>query len=134
MIISEYTDCNYNESDIRRLYDSVGWCAYTEDMDALAEGFRNSLLILAAYEENELLGLIRAVGDGRTVVFIQDILVLPSRQRSGIGTALIKALLSRYPNVRQIQLTTDNTPETNAFYKSLGFTELSEFGCCGWMK
>ena len=33
------------------------------------------MLTLAAYEKNQLLGMIRTVGDGHTVVFIQDILV-----------------------------------------------------------
>ena len=37
-------------------------------------------------------------------------------------------------NVRQIQLVTDNTPKTVAFYKSLGFLDFAEFGCCGFMR
>ena len=89
---------------------------------------------MAAYENDELLGIIRTVGDGFTIVFIQDILVFPEKQRQGIGTALLKAVLDRYPNVRQIELATDNTPKTVAFYKSLGFSEFSEIGCCGFMR
>ena len=96
--------------------------------------YKNSLLVLAAYESDELLGIIRVVGDGFTIVFVQDILVFPSAQRKGVGTALLKAVLERYPDVRQIELTTDNTPKTVAFYKSLGFSELWEVGCCGFMK
>ena len=87
-----------------------------------------------AYEDDDLLGIIRAVGDGYTVVFIQDILVYPEKQRQGVGTALIKAVLTRYPDVRQIELTTDKTPKTFAFYKSLGFSEFSEMGCCGFIR
>lgn len=132
MEIREYSD--YKEDEIFRLYQSVGWTAYTENMAALEQGYKNSLLVLAAYEKDTLLGIIRAVGDGFTIVFIQDILVYPEYQRKGIGTALLKAVLSRYPHVRQIELATDNTPETVAFYKSLGFSELSEIGCCGFMK
>lgn len=132
MEIREYTD--YQADEILRLYNSVGWTAYTEDPAALEQGFRHSLLILAAYENGELLGIIRTVGDGATIVFVQDILVFPEKQRSGIGTALLKAVLQRYPNVRQIQLVTDNTPKTVEFYKSCGFSEYSEIGCCGFMR
>ena len=107
---------------------------HTEDMQALEQGYRNSLLVLAAYEKDDLLGIVRVVGDGFTVVFIQDILVFPEKQRQGVGTALLEAVLERYPYVRQIQLTTDNTPQATAFYKSMGFTDLSEIGCCGFMK
>lgn len=132
MEIREYTE--YKEEEIRKLYSKVGWIAYTENMFALEQGYRNSLLVLAAYEDDELQGIIRAVGDGYTIVFIQDILVYPDRQRQGIGTALLKAVLERYPNVRQIELVTDNTKKTISFYKSMGFSELSETGCCGFMK
>jgi ribosomal protein S18 acetylase RimI-like enzyme len=130
--IREYT--KYNEEEISCLYNAVGWTAYTENMPALREGFKNSMLVLAAYDGEELLGIIRTVGDGATIVFVQDILVFPDKQRRGIGTALLKEILNRYPNVRQIELATDNTAKTVAFYKSMGFAEMSEIGCCGFMK
>ena len=132
MEIREYI--KYNEEEISRLYNAVGWTAYTENMPALREGFKNSMLVLAAYDGEELLGIIRTVGDGATIVFVQDILVFPDKQRQGIGTALLREILNRYPNVRQIELATDNTAKTVGFYKSMGFAEMSEIGCCGFMK
>lgn len=131
MEIREYTE--YREEEILRLYTAVGWTTYTDHPRALEQGFRHSLLVLAAYEGDELIGLIRAVGDGSTIVFIQDLLVDPAHQRQGIATALVRAVLARYPDVRQVELVTDNTPRIIAFYKSLGFTEFSEIGCCGFM-
>ena len=132
MEIKEYK--TYKKDEIRALYAAVGWTAYTEVLPALERGFQNSLLVLAAYEDGELIGLIRVVGDGATVVFVQDLLVAPQKQRQGVGTALLKAVLDRYSNVRQLLLTTDNTPKTIAFYKSLGFSDLSTLGCCGIMR
>ena len=132
MQIKEYK--NYNEVEIAALYESVGWTAYTDDLDALRRGFENSLLVLGAYDGETLLGIIRVVGDASTIVFIQDILVFPGHQRKGIGTALLKEVLHRYAHVRQIALTTDNTEMTKAFYKSLGFHEYSEYGICGFMR
>ena len=132
MEIREYTE--YSRDEIQRLYSQVGWTVYTEDLKALEQGFKNSLLVLASFENDELLGIIRVVGDGFTVILVQDILVFPQYQRQGIGTALLKAVLDRYSHVRQIQLVTDNTPQTVAFYKSLGFSDFSALGCCGFMK
>lgn len=132
MEIKEYKECK--EDEIKRLYTEVGWSAYTENMQTLEQGYKNSLLVLAAYQNEELLGIIRVVGDGFTIVFVQDILVFPQKQRQGVGTALLKAVLAKYPDVRQIELVTDNTPKTVAFYKSLGFYEFSEIGCCGFMR
>lgn len=132
MIICEYKQ--YIEQEILHLYASVGWTAYTDHPELLRKGFENSMLTLAAYEDEQLLGIIRTVGDGHTSVFVQDILVFPEYQRKGVGSALLQAILDRYSHVRQIELTTDNTPKTIAFYKSMGFRELSEIGCFGFMK
>ncbi len=127
MEIREYSE--YREEEILRLYDSVCWAAYTSNPDALREGFRSSLCVLAAYEGDALAGLIRAVGDGQTVVLIQDLLVSPSFQRRGIGSALLAAMMNRYQSVRQVQLLTDDTPDALAFYRSAGLRPVSEI-CC----
>ncbi len=132
MEIREYT--SYNEQKILNLYSSVGWTAYTDDPESLKAGFENSLLTLAAYEGDMLLGVIRTVGDGQTIVYIQDILVLPEYQRRGIGTALVRAVLECFREVRQIVLATDNTPKTIAFYEFLGFVQLTKMGCYEFMK
>lgn len=132
MDIREYK--NYRDAEILSLYAAVGWTAYTAQPEQLKKGFAHSLLTLAAYEQEKLVGLIRVVGDGCTVVFVQDLLVLPAYQRQGIGTALMKAVLERFPSVRQIELAADDTPQTAAFYESLGFRRMQEIGCCGFMK
>lgn len=77
---------------------------------------------------------MRVVGDGYTIIFIQDILVNPEYQRKGIGTLLVQSVLERFDKVRQIELTTDEMPSTLAFYESLGFRKMSEIGCCGLIK
>ena len=132
MEIREYT--TYNGKEILSLYTSVGWTAYTDRPEVLKRGFEHSLLTLAAYEGDALMGLIRLVGDGETVIFIQDLLVYPEHQRRGVGTALVKAVLNRFSHVRQIELATDDTEKTKAFYRSFGFREFSEIGCCGFMR
>lgn len=132
MDIREYK--TYDETEILGLYASVGWTAYTEQPESLRRGFEASLLVLAAYEDGALVGLIRVVGDGQTIVFVQDILVHPSCQQRGIGTALLKEVLKRYSHVRQIELMTDDTPKTRAFYESVGFRTMASLGCCGFMK
>ena len=93
---------------------------HTEQPEALRRGFAGSLLTLAARENGTLVGLLRAVGDGCTVVLVQDLLVRPDHQRRGIGTALMQAALERFRSVRQVQLLTDDTEKTKGFYRSLG--------------
>ena len=132
MEIREYSP--YDEAEVLSLYESVGWVAYTRSPQTLRAGFEGSLFILAAYEGDRLVGLLRAVGDGQTVVLLQDILVRPDRQRRGVGTELVRAALVRCSNVRQVQLVTDDRAETRAFYESLGFKSLDQLGCKGFMR
>ena len=132
MIIKPYK--HYNECEILPLYRAVGWSNYYEHPEMLEKAYAGSLCILAAHEDEKLVGIIRAVGDGHSILFIQDILVYPEFQRKGIGTALMNALLEKYRYVYQIELATDHTEKTIAFYKSLGFYPLHEIGCCGFTK
>lgn len=132
IIIREYRE--YRQMEILDLYRSVGWSVYYNQPEVLAKAFRNSLCIFAAYEEGQLAGLIRAVGDGASVVFIQDVLVRPAYQRRGIGTRLMAALLDRYKNVRQIHLLTDDIPDTVAFYQAVGFTPVQQNHCIAFTR
>ena len=124
----------YDPAQILPLYEAVGWRNYYTCPDMVEKAYANSLCILAAYADEKVVGVIRCVGDGQSIVFIQDILVLPEYQRRGIGTALMKELLQRYEHVYQIQLATDNTEKTKAFYTSLGFQPVDRIGCCAFMK
>lgn len=122
------TDQKPTMPEILALYKSVGWSMYTRDPARLERALTHSLTVLSAYEGKQLVGLIRAVGDGETILFIQDLLVLPEYQRRGIGKQLIEALLARFPEVRQRVLLTDDDPKTRSFYKAAGFVESQQMG------
>lgn len=130
--IKEYV-C-YNESEILKLYESVGWENYTTNPTLLKNAYNNSLKIFGAYDNGKLLGIIRVVGDGYSIIYIQDILVFPEYQRQGIGTALLEMVLKEYKSVYQKTLLTDNTEKTINFYKSLGFNMDTEIECRAFMK
>lgn len=132
MEIREY--CTFRQDEIVHLYKSVGWVSYIERQDQLENAYANSLCVFGAYEDDQLVGIIRAVGDGVTIVFIQDVVVLPQYQRQGIGTMLMKAVMERYPSVYQMELLTDDTEKTVAFYKSLGLKPANELGCLSFIR
>ena len=132
MTIKEYD--HFQLDEIVNLYESVGWTSYLERVDTLREAYANSLCVLGAYDSENLVGILRAVGDGKTIVFIQDILVLPEYQRQGIGSKLLQAVMERYQYVYQMELLTDNTEKTKAFYRSAGFTASDDLGCLAFIK
>lgn len=113
---------------ILSLYDSVGWSAYTDDPEVLIQALANSTFAVYAYDQQQqLAGLIRVISDNATICYVQDILVRPSAQRSGIGRALFDAVLQKFQHVRQLVLITDDMPQQRAFYESMGLTEGAEF-------
>ena len=129
------TECQtYRAEEILPLYAAVGWSNYTENPDMLRRSFENSLLTLAAWEGTQLLGILRCVGDGASVVFLQDLLVHPARQRRGVGTALFQAMLARFPAVYQLELLTDATEKTDAFYRTQGLRPAEDLGCRAYVK
>ena len=127
----EIRDCGpLNRGELCSLYESVGWTNYTVRPDMLEAAFRGSLCAIGAYDvKGRLIGVVRAVGDGASVLFVQDLLVRPEWQGRGVGTALLRALLDRYPDVYQTQLLTDRTEKTCAFYRRMGFAPAGEMGC-----
>ena len=117
--------------DVLHLYQAVGWTNYTNQPQMLEQALSHSLATYLARDGEEIVGLVRLVGDGFSSVFVQDLIVLPSYQRQGIGSNLMKEALADYKDVYQIQLVTEETEKTLGFYRSLGFETLSSFQCTG---
>ena len=117
--------------DVLHLYQAVGWTNYTNQPQMLEQALSHSLTTYLARDGEEIVGLVRLVGDGFSSVFVQDLIVLPSYQRQGIGSNLMKEALADYKDAYQIQLTTEQTEKTLGFYRSLGFETLSTYDCTG---
>ena len=117
--------------DVLHLYQAVGWTNYTNQPQMLEQALSHSLATYLARDGEEIVGLVRLIGDGFSSVFVQDLIVLPSYQRQGIGSALMKESLEDFKEVYQVQLVTEQTEKTLGFYRSLGFEALSSFQCTG---
>ena len=120
--------------EIFPLYGAVGWTNYTTNPTMLKNALEHSLFLISARDEDgKLVGFLRAVGDGYSILYIQDIIVLPEYQRQGIGTQLLRQTLEHFKEVYQIILTTDSELKTIAFYEANGFTALSKYGCTSFI-
>ena len=117
--------------DVLHLYQAVGWTNYTHQPQMLEQALSHSLVIYLAFDGDAVVGLTRLVGDGFSSIFVQDLIVLPSYQRQGIGSALMKQALEDFKEVYQVQLATEQTEKNVGFYRSMGFETLSTYGCTG---
>ena len=127
-------DIILNVEDILYLYNDVGWSSYTKNIDSLIKSIKNSLKVISVWDNDLLVGLIRVVGDGHSIIYIQDILILQKYKNSGIGKRLIEIILDKYKNVRQKVLLTDKEEKNILFYKKVGFSMAEEFGCVSFVK
>jgi ribosomal protein S18 acetylase RimI-like enzyme len=114
-----------DSNQVLALYEGVGWSAYTKEPERLLKGLAQSQVI-TAYVEEQLVGLIRCITDGQTILYIQDLLVAPEFQRQKIGQRLLKKKLANHPSIRQKVLITDNTEKTRRFYETCGFSSVEE--------
>lgn len=110
-----------DQKNLIALYEDVEWYAYTKNINQLEQALLNSLYVLSAWEEENLIGLIRVVGDGLTILYIQDILVLNRHQNQGIATDLLDQVLENFKEVRQKVLLTEEASNIRHFYEKHGF-------------
>ena len=126
------------DENLRPLYESVGWTSYTDKISDLRTLLSNSQSVYSAWDNELLVGLIRTVGDGISIQYVQDILVLPHYQKQGIGSELLQKVIEKSKDIRQFVLITDGSEENKAaieFYKKHGLQTFEESGVCGlWRK
>ncbi len=90
--------------------------------------------VYTLWDDTNLVGLARVVGDGYTIIYIQDILILEKYQSMGLGSLIINKILKDYKEVRQILLITEDTEKTVNFYKKNKLTDASKLGVVTFMK
>lgn len=116
------------------LYGSVGWTVYTRDPERLERALAGSALVATARDaDGRLVGLVRAVGDGVSICYVQDLLVRPDRQRGGVGRALVEHVRAGQAAGVLLVLTTDaggteDGDRSHPFYRALGFAPHAEQG------
>lgn len=115
------------------LYRDAGWTAYLDDPKNSMAGVMASRRLVTAWDDTTLVGLARSVGDGKTIVYVQDLLVMSAYRRRGIGKGLMRRLLQG-ENVRQTVLIADDSPWLRNFYKACGFENVADYHCAGFIK
>ncbi len=90
----------------------------TRTPEIVEQVFKGSYAACYAFEGHELVGAGRAISDGVTSSVIYDVVVLPNRQRQGIGTMIVEDLLHRLPKSSVMLL---SVPGKCEFYRKFGF-------------
>ncbi len=110
---------DFDVKDIERLFLSVNWDSgkYPEK---LVRALHNSTHVISAWDNDRLVGLVRALDDVETVAFLHYLLVDPEYQGFHIGDELMKRILSFFNEHLYIKIMPSD-PKTMAFYEKYGF-------------
>jgi len=104
---------------VQGLYLSVGW-QYREIQEIKAS-FDKSILVVSAWDNEMLIGIGRATGDGIFNATIWDVAVRPAYQNSGIGTLIVKTMLTKLNDCGIPLITLYAEWPKKSFYSKLGF-------------
>ena len=116
---------NKNINEFNLLYDSVGWGAYDKTISKRA--LDNTFYSVSVYDDDNIVGYGRLIGDTICFMYIQNIMVKPEFQNKKIGTLIMNKLLEKInelkkenPNIRVYLGASKNKEE---FYERFGFVK-----------
>jgi len=114
-------------SDIIWLYRAEGWWSKETDDDELVDRIvAGSHCFLIVKKESEIIGMGRALSDGVSDAYIQDVTVKKNFRGQGIGTKIIQKLVERLHSdgLKWIGLIAEKN--SHQFYEQLGFKKMSD--------
>ena len=120
---------------IAGLYISAKWINDGDDTSFLLPALKGSALVAGAFEEKgTIVGIARALSDGCSDAYIQDVVVSPDYRGQGIGKRLIETLVDGLKNKGVDWIALVGEPGTEDFYRKLGWNEKHGFTMWQWDK
>lgn len=116
---------------LHNLFISVGWSNGGETSDMIKKynvPFINSTLVISAWKNECLIGVVRVLSDKIFRSIIYDLLVLPEYQNKGIGKELVKRCIEHFPNSEWLVGT---MKDIAGFYEKIGFQQIDKHNSDG---
>ena len=110
----------FTQEQVQKLFLSVNWTSGNYPK-RLYKALMNSSTVLTAWDDEELVGLIRVLDDTEMLAQIHYVLVRPDHQGKGIAGTMLEHIKEKYKDFMYI----DAMPEDKnnvPFYEKHGFT------------
>jgi spermidine synthase len=117
-----------DRDDFIRLYEEAGWWrkSYEKDVSFIDGLVMGSTCFIGAFEGNTMVGMGRAVSDGVSDAYIQDVVILKAYRGKGIGAKILSKIL-RYLRGRGIDwIGLIAEPGQEPFYNRYGFVRMKK--------
>ena len=113
----------YPTAPIARLYAAGGWWREHYDPSHIPPMLRGSYAVAIAIDvaTGETIGMGRAISDGASDAYIQDVIVEEPYRGRGIGRRIVDALLERCSADGILWVGVVAEPDSVAFWKRAGF-------------
>lgn len=115
---------------ILALYRHPGWWQTDDNpqyLETVAKIIADTYCFVIAKDGDEIIGMGRALSDGVSDAYIQDVTVYSDYRRQGIGAAIIHKLIEHLKanGIQWIGLISE--PGYESFYESLGFGRMEGY-------
>jgi len=125
------TNCTEKQIvDIVSLYACAGWWKEEYNAAGIPRLVESSFCFFTAQDmDGRIVGMGRALSDGVSVAYIQDLAVLPITRGMGIGSALVSHLTAYIKSVGILSIMLMAQPGTAGFYTSCGWYTMPQHIC-----
>ncbi|MEE9206998.1 MAG: GNAT family N-acetyltransferase [Gemmatimonadota bacterium] len=104
------------------LFESTGWNEmYGLSAGKLKRAVGKSWRVMSVFDKEELVGCGRLLSDGVLYAVMFDVIVLPARQREGIGSEIVRHLLWECVEAGIRDVLLFSARGTADFYRRFGF-------------
>ena len=110
----------FTQEEVQKLFLSVGWTSGNYPK-RLYKALMNSSTVLTAWDEEELVGLIRVLDDTEMLAQIHYVLVHPDHQGKGIAGTMLEHVKEKYKDFMYIDVMPEDKKNV-PFYEKHGFT------------
>ncbi|WP_145136455.1 GNAT family N-acetyltransferase [Paenibacillus sp. Y412MC10] len=100
--VRTYQEKNIPAAQVKQLYDNLGW--WPERTLADIESMLGSSIAVGAWDEDRLVGFVRAVSDGLFRAYIEDMGVHEDYRNRGLGREIIDRITAELNNIHVVSL------------------------------
>jgi len=110
-------------SEIISVYERSGINRPTNDEERISKMYKNSNLIVTAWENEKLVGISRSITDFCYACYLSDLAVIKDHQKEGIGKKLIEVTQTEIGERTALILL--SAPLAMEYYPKVGFDKIN---------
>ena len=116
---------SWDNAEIVFLYKTGGWWKDTYNPAEIPRLITGSFAFAVAVDNNKrAIGMGRAISDGVSDAYIQDLVILPEYRGRGIGTRILSVLIKNCKQAGLSWIGLIAEPDSEEFYVPLGFERM----------